>query len=390
MQVGGNLLDRLIARPHNADARGDGTLDLGLLAEQLLFYGEVRLHAGPGQVQAFIAKLGPDLFKRLLELPFFRFHYVETGFGVQTNADVHAPVVFRIGNSDGSPAWDPTKVVEKAVRASGRVSRGLERDIVRLLNVEAHDEELVAAAASDFETSQWIQTGARIVLASSGVPSTAKFTTEKVKGGVRVHTDVDFTRLRRHDGSPLTVAHVLAELAEFRRTVLTAARFNSELLASSVEGRLLEAKASDLLGVAQSSASQLDAFQESAFGDAKAIREAINTGRLPFEDFLGVLESSRRFKKWVAEQSPDEALLREYIKEVSHQEPFERLPGKTARFLFFAGGSIIAGLLAGTVTGILAGAALDAIDTFLFDSLVKKWSPGAFVADLDRLLEDAR
>ncbi len=83
-------------------------LDAGLLVEQLLFYGEVHLQAGPAHLEFLLTRFGPDGVKRLLENKSLHIHYFEEFFAVQSENGLHWPIAARFLGRDGkSRPHDP-------------------------------------------------------------------------------------------------------------------------------------------------------------------------------------------------------------------------------------------------------------------------------------------
>ncbi|MCC6812261.1 MAG: hypothetical protein IT381_32870 [Deltaproteobacteria bacterium] len=114
------MLERLIVSHHNAS----GELDLGLLAEQLLYYGQVHVLAGPGQLTSLIDKLGGDLVLALLKSPWIVFHYYEDTFAIQTQGDIHRPITFLTWKKDRSGlALAPDRIVSQALERKHREPR---------------------------------------------------------------------------------------------------------------------------------------------------------------------------------------------------------------------------------------------------------------------------
>ena len=59
-------------------------LDLGFLAEAMLFYSRVRIIADSGIFRQLVFSLGAELLIEFLEEGFFELTYLENGLGIQT------------------------------------------------------------------------------------------------------------------------------------------------------------------------------------------------------------------------------------------------------------------------------------------------------------------
>lgn len=125
--------------------------------------------------------------------------------------------------------------------------------------------------------------------------------------------------------------------------------------------------------------------------------------RSPFEKLVRVRKTStsRRFRQWLAAQSGDndqEGLSRKYIDAIADSRNFFRTTqGKITKIVAMSSiglgaGSFLGGIhgsLEGVAIGSMAqpavGVALDLVDEFLLDGLVKGWTPRLFIDDLRNL-----
>jgi hypothetical protein len=120
-------------------------------------------------------------------------------------------------------------------------------------------------------------------------------------------------------------------------------------------------------------------FQDIQLHDARAIREAINSGEYSFDEFMRILEKAERFKYWLRTRNPDADLLDDYYKSVMAEPWINTLPGKTVRF--FVAVSVAATLeaLYPSGLGLATGVGLEAADHLLLDQLFRGWRPNQFV-----------
>src|SRR5918992_156998 len=94
------MFDALIlrARPSTASAQ---PLNLGELAEALLFYREVHITADRSVSKQLLQNVGPDLLLELLSEFHLKITYFDDGFGIYTYAagsaaERHAPSIYTI------------------------------------------------------------------------------------------------------------------------------------------------------------------------------------------------------------------------------------------------------------------------------------------------------
>lgn len=208
----------------------------------------------------------------------------------------------------------------------------------------------------------------------------------EVLDGLRVETDIDLAEakrlyVRQNPNSEFGVATVLVGMFDALADIRFAAGFSSELAVSSETSAIAELKLAQVLQPRSSSDEKLRLFQEWIFNDARAVSDAVNDRHRNFEDVLRLIESARRFKDWIAQQPDNADIAREYLQEVSRLEWADKLPPKILRWLLFSGIGGAAGFFTTPTAGAIAGAGLNAIDSFVLEQLVKGWKPNQFVED---------
>src|SRR5262249_42585933 len=115
---------------------------------------------------------------------------------------------------------------------------------------------------------------------------------------------------------------------------------------------------------------EIGLFQEVHLGNARAVREIINSGERTFSDFMPILRKAAKFKDWLSTKSPDANLLEEFYQAATSETWINKLPGKTLRYVVTS----TVGL-----AGLVPGLAASAIDEFLVDRLLGGWKPNRFV-----------
>jgi hypothetical protein len=168
-------------------------------------------------------------------------------------------------------------------------------------------------------------------------------------------------------------AAVLSGLFGGLADLKTAASFSDEMAVSPSALAIAELKLASLLSKRTQSDKKIEAFEEWTYEHGRAIREAVAAKRHNFDDILRLAEQAARFKGWLAKYPDSSDLNREYLKAVCNVGWAEKLPPKVVRFLLF---TAVGGALSG---GLATGAALNALDYFLVDQLVKGWKPNQFV-----------
>jgi hypothetical protein len=144
------------------------------------------------------------------------------------------------------------------------------------------------------------------------------------EGRFFIITDLDFGAINREyhkltspEHSSMSPEYILAFLQEARVDIDLAANYMSELVTRPEISDLIRLKIARMLARRDSNSRQIASLQEVHLGDARAIREAINSGERNFSDFMHVLEKADRFRVWLAERNPDAQLLSEYYNAVT-------------------------------------------------------------------------
>jgi len=218
------------------------------------------------------------------------------------------------------------------------------------------------------------------------IPEPFVFELFREGGTLRVTTNLDSSALnevyRRRvspERSKLSVAYLLSFLQEARSDLQMASSTNSELAISQPNAIIVGARLQDVIGKRVRSEQNLRLFQEFAFEDARAVREAVNRGDRNMQDVVSLVASAKKFRQWVSGQPEDADLRKAYLSEVARLGWTEKLPRKTVRWGLFTVAGTALSVLGGPVAGAAATIGLSALDTFLVDRIVQGWKPNQFV-----------
>jgi hypothetical protein len=158
-----------------------------------------------------------------------------------------------------------------------------------------------------------------------------------------------------------------------------AGSFNSELAIDRVSEVINVQTIDAFLQRRFKSEEQLSRFNDLVLNDARAIREAINSGAVPFSDVVRLAERARKFRDWTKRQAPDADLVKEYYKAVVKETWADKLPTKTARWSIFTGVGVALDVLGTGGVGTAIGVAASALDAFVVDKLIQGWKPHHFI-----------
>lgn len=369
-----------------ADIAGLGELDIGALAESLLFYEKTALVLDPGSAPDLLRTIGGPTLSRLVRSDMVDVFYLPdmttlpnagalpaAGYGISTvsvpdwQIEKHIPTVFAdVIGRPGAARRLSSAFLHHATVISPNDLRSV--DINELIAREATTDQvraILSNAAPAYE-----------------VPSELRFgVTFEAARGFHVDTNLDMNAVSRvhqtafHTTNEVTISHLLITLASMYEDVGAAAYLGSDITLTPLRSDLIL-----LRGTRAESreASESTRLLEIVFEDSRAIREAVRSGEVSFDKALDIAEHAGQFKKWLAGQAPDADLVKTFFREATHETWIDRLPAATARWLFVTGSGSAAGLAVAGPVGIAAGPVISAVD-FVAERLRQRWTPSQFL-----------
>lgn len=384
------------------NAIGPGPLiDVGALAEALIFYGRVGIVGNTGTIRDLLSRVPPFVILSLLRDCRLEFHYLADQIGVSTTPftdGIERHSLVRFSSPDHTIETATRKAFLEAAGNSSQAKLGASRFTKLLSNLDhaQFDQESVLLALSDHSaTAASVELLLREVVPSFSRPPDLRFSLHRESQGFRVDTNIDFAQVNQiyHQRVPashssITAAYLLALMQGAYEATYLAAKLNAEVAVHPVE-RAVHAKTIDAV-VARylHSSAQIESFSNLTLTDSYSIREAVNTGKVGFSEVLRLLDSADKFREWLRGQPPTEDLVRIYYRAVVKESWAEKLPARVTRWgIFSAIGLGIDALGAGGI-GTAVGQAVSAVDAFVIDKMLKGWKPHHFVEnDLRPTLE---
>ena len=367
--------------------------DLGVVAEALVFYGQVGVVAYGASLEVILRSFTPEILIELLESDYLKLAYEVDQLGIQTaNTNTiqerHAPIYFN------SPVHHPQNLLPKVMtQITGKSGRGrrLAQRIARKLEVVEYESNVIEEALTDLADTQMVAKAVRSFM-HNYVPEYSLedgFTFEVNREGdqLDIETNLDFQRANAYyhkrtpkSHSSISSALLLAHLMSVKGDLYLASKYGSEIAADEVNALLIKATVEETFSRLTSGQSQAMLFQDFLFNDSRAVAEAIRSDQRSFEDVLNILPKVKQFHEWLQSQPPDQDLVKAYFQNVTRTTWIDKLPAKSARWLLFTAAGIGADVLVGGGgLGTAAGAALGATDTFVLDKILRGWKPNEFV-----------
>lgn len=366
-------------------------IDLGLLAECLLFYEKVHVIADGDSFKYLVRCCGPEELLELISMGVLEIEFFENLTLVEQR-EMNIGPVYRLVTAHTDPLLFPQwsrKLVDELAGPSGKGAAKLYQRFQSSVQRARYTPEMLKESHFDLIDAPYLVSAVKSVLCLLApeyrLPDPFTFRLEPILGGdrYRVTTNLDFEaanasfnrRAPPDYQSALTVAYVLSFVADTRRDLIVGSRDQSEFAMAPERAIVASCKFAEILTKARHGIVLADAFQEAIIDGLPSVRDAINSGRKTFRDLIKLLGEAKKFKDWLKKQGATEDLREPYLREVSHIDWADKLPPKSLRWLLVTGAGL---LLGGTGVGLAVGVGLSAADALLLDKLLKGWKPNQF------------
>ena len=366
-------------------------IDLGFLAECLLFYNKVRVIADAGVFPYLVRCCGPDELLELHDTGVLEIEFFDNMTGVATAESNIGPLHELKAFHTQSMRYPQVsrKLFDELSGASGKGANRMYRSFERFVERSAYTTDMLQESQADILDPAYLvaAVGSLLPLLAPKypVPKPLLFRVATVlKGGTyTVTTNVDFAEVNRSigvQGAPaISEASLLGHVADTRRDLLVGSRLQSEFAVAPERALVASHKLAEILAAAGRGTKMAEMFQEAVVDDVPSIREVINSGQKSFRDVARLVRQAEKFKEWLQKQGGAEDLRDSYCKEVAHIDWADKLPPKSLRFLMMTAAGLVVGAVTSPVVGAIATTALSAGDTFLLDKLLKGWKPNHFI-----------
>ncbi len=365
-------------------------VNIGKLAESLLFYDTTDLMVDKFVITELCEILTIEQLEYLVKEGFLNIHILRNTIGVGEhkvdNQIAYAPFVL------SSEALNLSEDLYKVYyQKTGKKSKAkeLKRRFLELTSEFKYFGELRTDILDEWNDKQYLSKGLRAYINSYlHQLDTSKFNIElvdSVKNGPIEFFNFDtnlnleeinekYNELLPHN---LNLNDCLRGMANSRGDFNIATNLESEVYSDLRNNPYLSIKFDDLVQKITKSEKEINTFQDYVLDDCADLDTILKSGEKSFDDFLELLEKSRKFREWLSKADEDSKLITAYYNELFDKSWLEKTPGKVARFTLFGGAGMIIDALAG---GIPIGSAItSAIDNTAVDKIAKGWKPNQFV-----------
>jgi hypothetical protein len=391
------MFDKLIVRsdqPHNPDT----PLDLGGLVEGALFYGQTETTLDVSNIKQIVRNWSAEGLLELHDSGLLTFKWQQNLAGIRTENtgsthERHSPVLVELSTPAGAsvgPERQIGRAMYEVIGKHGRARR-LTTQICRRLVVERLDRDFPARIRSDLLDSAVIEHSVKgiLQLLTPEFPTRdLRFEIEETADGLRVMSNIDFLALTaaykarlQSEGAAITPATLLARFLSVRQLIEEAARSGADMAADPVDSAIASIRVEGILARTVKNAEQVRRFQDFVLDDARAVREAVNSGRVTLPEIVQLLAKAQKFRDWLDAKDPDVDVVKEYFRAVTEASWVDKLPPKAARWVIFSGVGLVLDASGAGGVGTALGLATGAADTFLLDRMLRGWKPDQFVED---------
>lgn len=369
-------------------------LDLGFLAECLVFYQKVHVVTDVDTFKFLVRTCGPDVLSQLFEMGSLELEFFDNMTGastIDTGTSTERHDLITIGTNEQRFPQVARHVLEEMVGPSGKGFSKLFQRFSKYVSRSEYTRSILIEARTDIRDESYVSSAVRSLLAYAApeyiAPEPLIFKpTVGFDELIRVTTNIDFkaANLSYHkhvppEHSSLSAAFILVHMLDTKRDIEIASKHSSDIAIAPVRAIMGACKFGEVLRNANKNLKAIDLFQEVAFSGLPSIREAVNSRERSFSDVLRLVQQAQKFKKWLRRESDSNELRDAYCREVSHLDWADKLPPKSVRWLIMTGAGLALDAVAGAPIGTIGGLAFSAADALLLDRFIKGWRPNQFI-----------
>ncbi|MDO8262156.1 MAG: hypothetical protein Q7T21_02915 [Gallionella sp.] len=367
-------------------------LDIGAIAEALLFYRRVSIVGNSATLKALLSGIPPFVVLGLLREKRLEFHYLADQAAVSstttpTGRNLHDLMRFSSPQHTIEKVGPETFLAAAGNTGQARIGSSQFTRLLQPLDHEDFDQKAVLTSLLDHDaTERSVSSLLSLAVPGYTTGEPLRFRIEQQNQGFVVDSNIDFNEINAiyHKSVPpehstLTEAYLLALMQGAYEATYYAAKLHTEVAVAPIERVIQSAAVEAVVRRRTQSEHEIGSFVDLTMNDARTIREAVNSGRVSFTQVVKLLDSADKFRHWLQQQPVDAELVRTYYQAVVKDSWAEKLPGKSARWAVFTGFGLAADAFGTAPWGTLGGVAISAVDSFLCEKLISGWKPHQFV-----------
>lgn len=371
----------------------DAEIDVGAIAEAIVYYGKVSVIGHAGLLGRLVREFGYDNLTRCLDMGLLEYVYTRSIIAVQntpgkTLFDVGAVALVPEARAKGRR---PPFAESERIAVAEELDELLPRVLGKSTNVHRIAQSL-SERVDPFVSHSPILEGVRrdaldeeyvrnticgmAHVRGKPLPPDFRIKLKEFDGRILFHADLDYDLL---GFDPVSV---MSAIATAREQLTHSASGQSEVWVTPLIAPVIEGRINTFARRAIHSHERIESFSKIVL-EGPSFREAINSGECSITNLLGVLEreQAQRFKKWLGSLPPNAQLVTEYHRAIFSESPtLSSLPIKFLRSALFVGlGTLMA---TAPISALTASAGVEALargEDVVEKKLLGGWRPNQFV-----------
>lgn len=326
--------------------------DIGLLAENLLYYEKVFLITSKDSFSILLEKCGIETLFELLKKGNLKILIRENFLGTMSQTLNNGNIINDVALVSSEKLTAESVVFDGLIKATGR--RGFSKratnklldfiepikyqnDICDFIRNDLDDEVFVKQTIID--TLQFYNP--KLIL----TPADIHYEKIKTDNGFYFGTNLNYKEINKQipdnpDGEKINSTGLILNIQETRGDMHLAAALGSEIATTPIQTQLMKLKFKDIYQKSQKSSENLYQFNDFILDNGHSIREVINSGEKSIKDFLVILEKAEKFKNWLSKVEDDKNIIKEYHNAVVEKTWVDKLPAKSFRWALFTGAGL--------------------------------------------------
>jgi len=363
-------------------------LDIGYLAECLLFYNKTNLLIDKDSLTQLFRYCGVDEILELIErgnlslqtrVNMLGAGQTEDLYSVNlisaTNVDTHYRTFYEAFFSLYEKQGKSRRNAKRFINTSSayKYNNNVIKDIRDSINDKLFVKQIInsfikkVGAENEFLGKEWFYE--YIPVGENYYKHYTNINLDKLK-------DLSIQKNLHFDFSPNSF---LLNLSESLGDIYIAESNNSEILTTPISSDIINLKFENIFQKARENKDKITQFQKLALPNYKDLAYIINKGEKSFKDLIILIDKAEKFKKWKTELDNESDFLEEYSKALSKESWVDKIPSKIGRFVTFEGVGLLLDFLGTGGAGTLAATTLNTADSFLLDRILKNWKPNQFI-----------
>jgi hypothetical protein len=374
-------------------------LDIGYLAECLLFYDHTKLFVDSNSIKELVISCGESEIQELIERGLLSIFTEGNILGGATHKDIYSvELLTPLSENLHLRAYD--KVFNSIYDNQRGKARRHALKFASITNEYKFSQNIIDGIEKAIIDTKYIKQIINsflleIDLEKEYIGESWVYDFHQVDEHKFTHqTNLDLERLntiatKKKLNFDFTPSTLLLFLANSFGDIQVACDYNSEICTTPVNSTIINQKFNKLFEDAKISREVINQFQRLALPRYRDLASVINSGEKTYRDLIDLIDKSERFKGWKQKIPNESDFIKEYFYALEKDSWIEGLPTKIGRiFIWGAISSLLAELVPQDINSVLGfGIFTSAFDMLLFDRLLKKWKPNQFInSDMRKFL----